>query len=249
MTAASVRNAAREPAPRPVDDRGGARAGLRAAPRRHVAWLAAGAAASFLVPFVLADQLNLQRDVYYGIYAVAVFALFMGWARDTGQSLREMCGRRTRIAVGLGLAFACVSVLIVLASEDASPRPGGLELIGAVIWRGVVYGSVDGLMLSAFPIVVVFAAFGSSRLRRRRGGVAVVGAIALAASLAGTAIYHAGYDDFRSEKLRKPVTGDLVWSVPTLATINPVGAPIAHVGLHVAAVIHSYDTDLFLPPH
>jgi hypothetical protein len=27
------------------------------------------------------------------------------------------------------------------------------------------------------------------------------------------------------------------------------GAPIAHVGLHVGAVVHSYDTDLFLPPH
>ena len=33
-----------------------------------------------------------------------------------------------------------------------------------------------------------------------------------------------------------PVTGDLVWSVPTLATLNPIGAPIAHAGLHVAPV-------------
>ena len=40
-----------------------------------------------------------------------------------------------------------------------------------------------------------------------------------------------------------------MWSVPTLATLNPIGAPIAHVGLHVSAVLHSYETDLFLPPH
>jgi len=79
-------------------------------------------------------------------------------------------------------------------------------------------------------------------------GAAVLG-LALAASLLITATYHLGYGDFRSSKLRKPVTGDLVWSVPTLATLNPVGAPIAHAGLHVAAVTHSYDTDLFLPPH
>jgi hypothetical protein len=46
-----------------------------------------------------------------------------------------------------------------------------------------------------------------------------------------------------------PVRGDVVWSIPTLATLNPLGAPIAHVGLHVGAVVHSYDTDLFLPPH
>jgi hypothetical protein len=35
-----------------------------------------------------------------------------------------------------------------------------------------------------------------------------------------------------------------VWSVPTLATLNPIGAPKAHVGLHVGAVVHNYDTEL-----
>jgi hypothetical protein len=49
--------------------------------------------------------------------------------------------------------------------------------------------------------------------------------------------------------MRKPVTGDLVWSVPTRATLNPIGVPVAHVSLHVGAVVHSHDTDLFLPPH
>ena len=71
----------------------------------------------------------------------------------------------------------------------------------------------------------------------------------MAASLAITATYHLGYSDFRSSKLRKPVAGDLVWSAPTLATLNPSGAPLAHAGLHGTAVVHSYDTDLFLPPH
>jgi D-alanyl-D-alanine carboxypeptidase len=64
-----------------------------------------------------------------------------------------------------------------------------------------------------------------------------------------TAVYHLGYADFRGEKLRKPIAGDVIWSVPTLATLSPFGAPIAHAGLHVSAVVHSYNTDLFLPPH
>ena len=97
--------------------------------------------------------------------------------------------------------------------------------------------------------MLVFAALKDSRLRRRAGGLIAVGTIAMVASLAMTAVYHAGYGDFRSAKLRKPVAGDLVWSVPTLATLNPVGAPIAHVGVHVSAIVHNYDTDLFLPPH
>src|SRR5688500_12299941 len=50
---------------------------------RHFAWLVGGIAGSFLVPFVLADQLGLQRDPYYALYVAAVVGLFVGWARDT----------------------------------------------------------------------------------------------------------------------------------------------------------------------
>lgn len=63
------------------------------------------------------------------------------------------------------------------------------------------------------------------------------------------AAYHLGYSDFRSSQLRSPVVGDVAWSIPTLVTLNPIGAPIAHAGLHTSAVLHSYETDLFLPPH
>jgi hypothetical protein len=218
-------------------------------PRRHVSWLVGGMALAFLVPYVLADRIGLARDLYYGLYAAAVVALFVGWARDTGESLRAMLARRWRLAVLLGMAFAGISAFIATRAEDAGDHPGGVEFVGALFWRGLVYGAADGLLLSAFPILLVFAALRGSRLRRRAGGLLAVGAIAMLASLSMTAVYHAGYSDFRSSKLRKPVTGDLIWSVPTLATLNPVGAPIAHVGLHVGAVIHDYDTQLFLPPH
>jgi hypothetical protein len=221
----------------------------RASARRHAAWLGGGIAMSFLVPFVLADQLGLQRDLYYGIYCAAVVALFVAWSRDTGQSVREMCTRHWPWAAALGVIFAGLSAFIVLGTEDATAHPGGVEFLAAIGWRGIVYGAADGLLLSAFPILVVFAALKDTGLRRRRGGLVAVGSLAMAASLAITATYHLGYSDFRSSKIRKPVTGDLVWSLPTLATLNPIGAPIAHVGLHIAAVTHSYDTDLFLPPH
>jgi hypothetical protein len=209
----------------------------------------AGLAGAFAVPFVVADTLEVQRDLYYAVYVIAVAALFAGWARDTRQPLREMVARRWRLALGLGLVFAAISALIAVRAGGESSHPDGIEFVAAVAWRGIVYGAADGLLLSAFPILLVFAALRDSRLRRRAGGLLAVGAVAMAASLAMTAVYHAGYSDFRSDKLRKPVTGDLVWSVPTLVTLNPIGAPIAHVGLHVGAVIDDYETDLFLPPH
>jgi len=219
------------------------------AARRNLAWLAAGYVVAFAVPFLFADLLRLPRDLYYGIYAVAVLGLFGLWARATGQRLGAMIRRRWRLTVVLGVVFAFVLSFVVVWTEPVSSGPQGLGLVWAVLWRGLVYGAVDGLLLSAFPILAVFAAADGSRLRARKAGTIGIGAAALLASLAMASIYHIGYSDFRSAKLVKPVAGDLVWSVPTLVTLNPVGAPIAHVGLHVAAVLHSYDTETFLPPH
>ena len=215
----------------------------------HWAWLAGGFVLAFAVPFVLADALELNRDLFYGLYALSVVGLFALWSRSTGYDLVAAAKRHWVAAALLGLGLAALLTVMVLRTEDATPRPSGLELVGALAWRGVVYGIADGLLLSAFPILVVFAAFGASRLNRRFSGKVVIGAIALAASLAMTAAYHAGYSDFRSEKMRKPLAGDALWSVPTLVTLNPIGAPIAHVGLHTSAVLRSYDTDTFLPPH
>jgi hypothetical protein len=201
------------------------------------------------VPYLLADVLDINRDLFYGLYAVAVFGLLAVWSRSTGYDLVAASRRHWVAATLLGLAAAAVLAAMVLRTEDATSRPDGLELVGAVAWRGVVYGVTDGLLLSVFPILVVFAAFTGSRLNERFAGKIVIGVVALAASLAMTAVYHSGYSDFRSDKMTKPLTGDLIWSAPTLVTLNPIGAPIAHAGLHATAVLHSYETDTFLPPH
>lgn len=215
----------------------------------HWVWLAGGFVVAFAVPYLFADALDLNRDVFYGIYALAVVALFALWSRSTGYDLRAACLRHWLLAVLLGLTTAAVLTVMVLRTEDATARPHGLDLIAAVGWRGIVYGVTDGLLLSVFPILVVFAALAGTRLRQGLTGTLAVGAAALVASLAMTAVYHSGYSEFRSEKIRKPLVGDVVWSVPTLLTLNPIGAPIAHAGLHTSAVLHSYETDTFLPPH
>ena len=161
-----------------------------------------------------------------------------------------MVSRRVTLAIGLGLLAAAASVAIVLGTEDASSGPGRD--------RARRRGRLARALLRRDRRPAPHGVPDHRRLRRlsRRGGCggaragfAAVAAIALAASLLFTATYHLGYSDFRSAKVRKPVAGDLIWAAPVIATANPIGAPIAHAGLHVAAVTHSSDTDLFLPPH
>jgi hypothetical protein len=224
-----------------------ARVGIRTHPQW--VWLLAGLMLAFAVPYVFADLLSLNRDVYYGIYTLAVVGFLALWLRLGTQSPRRMLTRNWRLGFVLGAVFAGLEVAIAL-TDKATTHPQGWTFADAILWRGVVYGATDGLLLSVCPILAVFAAFASRPLRERtKRAVTGIGALALAVSIVFTAVYHLGYPDFRGSKLKKPVVGDLVWSVPTLMTLSPVGAPIAHIGLHVTAVVHSYDTNTFLPPH
>ncbi len=231
-----------------IEPRVGFASHVPVAARRQLPWLLGGLAGGFLVPFVFADQLNLPKDLYYLIYGASVLGFFVAWVRATAQPLMEMVRRHWQLAVLLGLLCGAILAFIVL-QQDATTRQAGLALAGAVLWRGLFYGAIDGLFLSSFPILAVFAAFKGSRLAARRRGKVAIGVLALVTSMLMTATYHLGYSDFRSAKLRSPLAGDVVWSTPTLLTLNPIGAPIAHITLHTTAVLHSYHTDLFLPPH
>jgi len=205
--------------------------------------------AGFWFRFVLADRLSTPKDLYYGIYGLLVIGFVAAWVRATELPWRTAVRRHWRLAVVLAAVCGAILASIVLRA-DATSRPAGIDLAGAVVWRGIFYGAIDGLLLSSFPILATFAAFRGSRLERRgRSGKVAIGAVALVASMLMAAVYHVGYSDFRSSKARSPVAGDVVWSLPTLLTLNPIGAPIAHAVMHTTALLHSYHTDLFLPPH
>ena len=110
--------------------------------------------------------------------------------------------------------------------------------------RDIARPFVLHVLLQAFPILAVFAAFKGTRLRGRPFGKVLIGVAAIVTSLAMTAVYHVGYSDFRSDKVQEPLKYDVFWSAPTLFTLNPLGAPVTHAGMHVTAVLHSYDTDV-----
>ena len=118
----------------------------------HWAWLAVGLAVAFAVPFLLADVLAVNRDLFYGLYALSVAGLIGSWARSTGYDLRAATRRHRVWATALGLLCGGLLAFVVVRSEEATSRPDGLDLTGALLWRGVVYGVTDGLLLYVLRI-------------------------------------------------------------------------------------------------
>ncbi len=115
---------------------------------QQVRWLVGGFAVGFLVPFVFADLLGMQRDVYYGVYAVVAFGFFGLWARSTDQSIRALIARRWVPAIVLGLVVAGVMSFIAL-QQDATSRPAGLTLAAALAWRGGGGGTARSMACSS----------------------------------------------------------------------------------------------------
>ena len=74
-------------------------------------------------------------------------------------------------------------------------------------------------------------------------------AIALAASLLVTGVYHLGYREFRGPQLVQPLIGNAVVTAGYLLTGNAAAPLLAHVIMHGAAVLHGVETTAQLPPH
>ena len=211
-------------------------------------WLAGGLALAFAIPFVLTDLASIDRDLYYLAYFAGVFGFVGAWLRYGVAAPRDLLTHHWRSGIVVGLAFVAVMGWIVQREPaTAHPRRPRVRRRDRLAGRGLrIRGRRDPLrvpdprrLLRLRGDACARATARQARRRRPR-----------ARSLAPfTAVYHLGYSDFRGEKLRKPLAGDAIWSVPTLATLSPLASPITHAGLHVNAVVHSYDTDTFLPPH
>jgi hypothetical protein len=212
----------------------------------HLKWIASGALVGFGSALIFGDLLNLPVDLYYLVYFGGIIIFFTAYIRKTKLNIKEWVSKRLVWSVLLGLIFGALLVQKVL-SEPATDKFTGAYLAWLIFWRGMVYGVIDGLLLSSFPWIVTWRAFDVSKKSLEKK--IAFGFLAWLFILVVTTAYHLGYADFRSRKIIQPNIGNTLISVPTLVTANPIGSPITHAIMHIAAVIHSPKSDLFLPPH
>lgn len=208
-------------------------------------WFIGAAAIAFAVPFVGTSLLDLHHDLYLLVYIASVLALIAAYVRRTHVDVGRVVRRNLPASLIIGLVLVVPLIRNVL-SEDVTARPDGLYFVFELVLRGGLYGAVDALLLTALPCMIVLSCLGGNLESWRRKGTYFVASIALIMAI--TATYHLGYEQFREDGVRGPETGNVLMSLPTLLTANPVGSVIDHSAMHIAAVTHEYETDLRLPP-
>lgn len=212
----------------------------------HLIWILFAVIIGFLIPFLFGNIKSLPVDIYYLVYFSLISIFFFIYIRQTSLDLRKLLTTNLIIGIVLGLIFAIIMAKNVFSRPETSQLTGNM-FAWALVWRGLLYGAVDGLFLSVFPWLVTWRAFDvSGRPLFEKIGFTLLAWVFV---LILTTAYHAGFSDFRSKKIIQPNIGNSLISIPTFLSANPLASPIAHAGMHISAVIHSPDTDLYLPPH
>ena len=184
-------------------------------------WLGAAAVLFFLVPFVGTGRLELQPDLYYlGYFTVAV-VFFAAFLARHGAALRPLWTVHLWQSLLIG-ALAGIALAIGIFNQAATPHPDGWRFGFQIIWRGLIYGSVDALTLYVFPAAVAYLLLHGNRNGLRRK--AAFAGLAVLLSLLVTTTYHLGYSEYRGDTIKYPEIGALVANVPTALTGNPLGA-------------------------
>lgn len=210
-------------------------------------WYAAAAVLFFAVPFVGTDRLGLQPDLFYlGYFTVAVL-FFAAFVSQHASELKGLWTLRLWPSLAIGAGVGAI-LAVGIFRQNGVAHAQGWHYPFEIVWRGLVYGTVDALTLYVFPAAVAYLLMHRDRSTlRRKAGFA---GLALVLSMVVTATYHLGYTEFRDSTIRYPEIGAVMANVPIALTGNPVGAVVTHATMHTSAVIHQRNggTQHMLPP-
>ncbi len=212
----------------------------------HIYWFIGGLVLSFLVPAVFGNNKNIPIDWYYLIYFLVIGGFLFAYVKINNIEIMRFLNKNLVITLVLTLLFSFIMVKNVLSMPTTAQLTGSY-LTWSVFWRGLMYGVVDGFLLSVFPFLVVWNTF--ELADKSLIAKLPYGPIAFLFVIIVTSLYHLGYNDFRSKKVIKANVGNVLISTPLVFTSNPISAPIIHASMHISAILHSPQTELFLPPH
>ena len=199
-------------------------------------WLAALAVVSFLVTWVAADKLRMRRTPYVAVLTVVTAAITAGYVAWAGVSVTELL--TTHWVWGLSAAPLCGAFLILgMTKLPVTQRLTGSRLGIALLWEAVVYGTTEGVLLSALPVFMTWQMVHSLGWQGT-GGVIARWTLPIAASIVIVIVHHLGYWEYRNHLLLPISVGCGLLSVGYLVTARPIAPTLAHVLSHATSLVH-----------
>ena len=169
----------------------------------HLAWVVGARVVGFAVPAIFAGGLHVSRAVFVLPYLLVSIAFLYAYVRWSGVNVYARL-REHWIWGIVGAIVAGAFVVNNVLTQPASAAPAGVELVAAILWLGVVYGTLDALLLSILPLFATWQALSTLGWTSHWYGRVVCGALALVASLIVAAAYHFGFPEFRNSSLVAP---------------------------------------------
>ena len=218
----------------------------QASPLAHFLWFLDGAALFYLISWVGTTLLWLDNDLYYAVYIWIALTFFWYYIRTTGVDVLSWFHQRWKSSLALGL-LASILVVVMVWQARVTAGPDGWLLTFEILWRGIAYGAVDSLVMTAFPLAVAYGI-----LRGQVDGFnrrIMFGALTLVLVWALGAAYSIGFRQFDENDLVRPQLTRTAIAVPAIVTANPIGSIAAQTAMNVTATIRTFESWEFVPPH
>ena len=110
---------------------------------------------SFLVSWVAADRLRMPRAPYIAVLTAVTAALSVGYVGWLGADVVDLLSARWMwglVAAPLSAAF----LIVGMTKLPVVQRKTGRRLGAAMLWEAVVYGTAEGVLLSALPVLMTW---------------------------------------------------------------------------------------------
>jgi uncharacterized membrane protein YdcZ (DUF606 family) len=203
--------------------------------------------AAFLVTWIVTDVLHVGRTAYVAVLAGMVGVLGAWYLTASGTSLDDLVTNDAAWAVLAGLVVAALVPPLVRRLPGAE-APTGLKRARAFAWEDVVYGSAEGLLLAAYPVLVIWQATSIAGWTDTTIGTVAADTTAIVGSLFVILVHHLGYSEFRKRAARPKLAGALLTcglqAVAFLFTGNVLAPVVAHIALHMELTMHGTE----MPP-
>ena len=201
----------------------------------------------FGIAALFSSVLHWERDAFVLAYAIVGGGFVALYLRS--HRIHPAVQLRRRWLGGLVIGLLAGAVLAFgVSRQPPSPHPTGAALAASLGWLGLVYGTLDALLLTVLPVLCVYGSRPSGELSTAKARLRWAAA-AMLGSLFVTAAYHLGFAEFRGTALIQPLIGNAIITSAYLVAGNPLAPILAHVMMHGAAVLHGMATTVQLPPH